>query len=306
MSKKNYVRFKLLGDKKPVSFEIPLSNMRVPRDMGNGGAKVLKRAHYVKDAPSIWKDDYKGDELPEKVYLEDGYLDVSIYDKNLIDILKAHKMYKEVYDIDDEDVEALKELDKYDLIEKALERIAIANEDELKANAFVLIGAGVISMTDKVIRAKLKKKAFENAESVINEMNANDYKAKYVTALGILRGALEINATRTAVTWADGKTIVTVAAGQDPLDKMAQFLSTNSEEAKLTFQEIGERVKQSYVRKTNPVLDINVNDAVDQDDEPLDSSELEKATLEYKETFRKEVPNNKKNDLEWIQSKLSE
>jgi hypothetical protein len=306
MSKKNYVRFKQMGDKKPVSFEIPLSNMRLPRDMGTGGGKVLKRVHYIKDAPSIWKDDYKGDELPEKVYLEDGYLDVSIYDLNLIAILKAHKMYKREYEIEDEDVEAIKELEKYDLIEKALERISIANEDERKANAFVLLGAGVITMNNDLIRSKLKKKAHETPQVVLDEMNASDYKAKYVTALGILRGALEINATRTAVTWADGKTIVTVATGQDPLAKMSAFLSTNTEEAKITFQEIGERVKQSYVKKTNAIIDFDVVDATDEDDNDVDASELSKATLEYKETFRKEVPNNKKNDLEWIQSKLSE
>jgi len=299
MSKKNFVRFELLGERKPVSFEVPFNNLHLPKSDGKGN-KVLKKAHYIKDAPSIWKEDYKGDEKPKSnVFLEDGYLDVSIYDKNLLDLLKAHKMYNKEYRIVDEDLEAEEELKKFDLIKKALQRIDIANEDELKANAFVILGEGVLNMSDKMIKAKLDKKAMNEPREILDAMNANDYNAKYVSALGILRGVLVINPTRTAVTWADGKPIVTVPMGKDPIDRITAFLSANTEEAKLTLQEIGEQMKQSYVRKKEIDVDETINNVIEED-----NSELEEASLRYKETFRKEVPNNKKNDLEWILSKL--
>lgn len=316
MANKQFIRFMLTGDKKPISYQLPIKGMMLKRPHKNGEPNAtgsLKKIHYISGVDSIFQEDYEGDEKPQKIYFEDGFLDVHRDNKPLLTILKLHPWNNVQYEMVDEDATAEKELTNYELIEKAIAKVNISNEEELKANGLILLGSSVIEMSETRVRAALKKRAFETPKELLEEMSTSNYKAKYAGALAVLRGTLMINPTRTAVTWPNGQIVVSVAAGVDPIEKLGSFLSGNDDAAMITLQEIGERSKRAYNVKTTIDLSEEINDVISQKKASnglsLDSDDevgLEEATTMFKERFDKDVPNNKKNDLKWIMSKLEE
>lgn len=304
MVNSNFIRFKRTKGKMGTSFEIPFKGMMLPRKDKGG---VLKHVQYIPGHESIWKEDHKGDEKPvPSVWMEDGFLDVHRNNENLLFILKNHKFYNVHFELVDEEVDDKKSLDKFELIEKAVEMVNIANVDELKANAVVLIGSHTINLSEVRLRKSLKQMAYDTPEDLIDKMGVGNYANRLAAALAVLRGVVKINPTQTAVTWPDGKVIVNVAAGQDPIEELGAYLSDNSEPVRVTLQTIGERIKRSYVKRQEPNLDDIVGSTDTGDNTDTGDSELEKAHAEYEEKLGKPVPNNKKNDLEWIQSKIDE
>lgn len=320
MANKQIIRFRLTGNKRPVSYQIPIKGMMLKRPHKNGepnASGTLKKIHYIPGVDSIFVEDYDGDEKSQKIVFEDGFLDVHRDNKPLLTILKSHTFFNNHYEMVDEDATAEKELNQFELVEKALAKVNISNEEELKANGLILIGSPVMEMSETRVRAALKKRAFETPKELLEQMSTNDYKAKYAGALAILRGTLEINPTRTAVTWPNGKIVVSVAAGVDPIEKLGAFLGGSDDQAMITLQEIGERSKRGYTKNVPVDLAEEINEVLEQkkgtnsvslasedDDEP--EMDLAEASVMFKERFDKDVPNNKKNDLEWIMSKLEE
>ncbi len=319
------IKFRLKNGKTPESWQLPIKGMMLNKIV-NGISQGLKRIHYIPGISSVWLEDYKGDEKPRGVYFEKGLLEVDPDDKNLLFIIRNHKFLNVHFELADDDAVAQKELDRMDLVEKALAKVNIANGDELKANAMVLLGFGIATASDTVVRQKMKKNAFDNPKDVLATMNSGDYQAKYVAALSVLRGVVIINPTQTACSWEDGKVIVKVAAGQSPLEKLGEYLSQSTEDAVITLQEIGERITRSYAKRTDPDVAKEIQEIVgdNKDNElPLspqgdvnpppadpagtqDEMTLEEATASYLEVLGKDVPNNKKNDLDWILLKIAE
>jgi hypothetical protein len=313
MAKKDFIKFRLKGGKTPVSYTLGYKGKLIAKKQGNVNYG-MKRVHYIPGVESIFVEDYTGDERPVKPVFEDGLLEVHKDNKSLLTLLYSLPEYNSLYERVDEDAKAGRDLDRMELVEKALAKVNITDATELKAHALMLIGSKVNTFTDKQVRASVKKKAFDTPEDVISEMNTKNYNAKYVGALATLKGVIEVNETRTKVSWANtGQTIVSVAAGQDPISKLGEFLASDNEQAIITLQEIGEQIKRSYIKKVAPmaeqeikdVLKTNINDEGGEDnesDEPL----IENARMLYKEMYDKNVPINKKNDLEWINTKLNE
>lgn len=317
------LKFRLTGGKTPVSWQLPIKGMMLPRVV-DGVPQGLKRIHYIPGIASVWLEDYKGDQKQKGVFFENGLLEVDPNDTNLLYIIKNHKFLNVHFEAADEDATAQKELDRMDLIEKALAKVNISDENELKANAMILIGYNMLAATETVVRQKMKKLAFDSPSDVLKTMNAGDFQAKYVGALAVLRGVVVVNPTQTACTWEDGKVIVRVAAGQSALQKLGEFLSENTEEAKITLQEIGERITRTYTKRVNPTGEKEINKIISEkgsenvggendknlsltDDAPEgDELTLEEAQEAYKAKFNKDVANAKKNDLDWILSKLEE
>ena len=329
MAKKGYIKFALKGNKKPIAYQIPLKGMMLEKKDKEGRSLGLKNVQYIPGAPSIFTEDYKGDEKPKDVWLEDGSIEVSEKNVILLEILNRHPWNGSHFERVDEDAKATKELANMELVELALKKVDISDDDELKATAVVIIGPNIIPMTPVQVRARLKQRAFEAPKELLDVMKNPNYQARYVASLAILRGILVVNPTRTAVSWPNGGVLVTVAAGQDPVEKLANFLSGNNEVAKVTLQEIGEKSKRSYVKKSPPVIEeeiekldpIEENDLSSQGedetppptDDPGDNDitddqapamTLEEATAAYVAKHNKQVSNNKKNDLAWIMSKL--
>lgn len=309
MANKHTIKFRLTRGRTPVNWQLPLTGMMLQKE----GSLGLKKVHYIKGVDSIFVDDYDGDEKPQQIWFEDGLFEANKYDLALMQILKRHPMYGREYEMVDEDATAQKELEEFETIEKALAKVNIVNDDAVKANGLVILGQGSLPWSAERVRAALKKKAmkYESAKDLLKEMNSGDFHAKYAGALAILKGILVINNTRTAVTWPDGKVVVTVPAGQDPIERLTNFLSGSDELAKITLQDIGEKSKRAYVRKPEPVIEEVVSEALGTNTEVEDDGDgteidLEEAREMYKEIVGNDVPNNKKNDLDWILTKIDE
>lgn len=316
--KNTHYRFRLTGGKTPESFQLPLKGLMLEKKDENGNSRGLKKVAYVKGHDSIFVEDHIGDEESESVWFEKGVLDVHKENKALVAIMFGHRWYGSHYELKNDTKEAEKKLSKFDLIEKAIAKLSTSNDDETLAIGLAVLGSHVLQQPLAVITASLKEKAYEEPQVLIDEMSSGDYQAKYVASLAILKGVLLINPSRTAVTWADGKTIVQVPAGQDPLTKIGMFLSQKDESARITLQEIGERTTRAYNKKTVPdvggvVKEItggqgadlgNQRDGGNDDD---DQMTLEEASSLYMELLGKDkVPPNKKNDLDWILEKVEE
>jgi len=322
-NKNTHYKFRLKNGQTPASWNLPLKGVMLERFGENKISRGLKKIEYIKGHESIWAEDHIGDEKPESIWFEDGLLEVHKADKSLVYILFNHKWFNSHYELIDEDVTAKKKNTKFDLIQKALDKVDISDADEQKANALILIGPGVIDWSPERVKAGLKEKAFNEAQEVLDEMGANDYHAKYIAAHALLAGVVVINPSRTGVTWPDGKTIVTCPAGQDPIFKLGEFLSGSDELAKITLQEIGERTTRAYVVKEIPPVKEAVKKVLESAEEEEEEEEEQKelsekdiennlankrmadATVAYFEEHNKKVPSRYKNDVEWIESKLS-
>lgn len=259
MAKKNKkIRFRLTGDKRPVSWELPITGMLLEKKNELGGSLGNRLVEWIPGFESPFKEDHKGDEKKKKVFFEDGVLDVDPNEKGLLRIIYSHKYYGNAFEKVDEEYDAAKDLEKYKLVEEALELINSSDEYEIKANGMVLIGSHVVHLTKTRIASLLKKEAFTNPKKIVEEMSTNDYKAKFVASMGVLRGVIEVSPDQTSVIWTSTKKpIIRIAVGQDPIAKLGEMLSEDTEEARVTIQTIGEESKRSYkkVVKTDGTIE---------------------------------------------------
>ena len=299
------IRFKLLGERKPINFQIPISNMMLPRK------NSLKKVEYIPGHDSIFAEDHEGDEKPEQIWMKDGILDVHPMNNALLTIMKRHPWNGRIFEIDDPDQKAEQDLQRYELVERALSKVNIAADDEAKAVALTIIGSGMLSQTNSVIRASLKKKAMDDPKELLDKMKSPDYRTQFVANLAIMRGAVVVNDTNTKVTWPNGNVIVTVPTGINPAERLGEFLGQNTEEAMVTLQEIDEKIKRSYVKNEPVTAEEEVKSIIEEKSVNLDAVDepeidIEEARSLYKFNLKKDVPANKKNDLDWILSKIDE
>ena len=313
---KKTLNFQLTNKKRPAAWQLPIKNIMLEKKEGKKSLGK-RRVEYIPGQPSIFKEDHDGDEEPQQVWFEDGILQVDSTDVALVEILNRHPWKNRVFEKVDHDLSAKKDINKMELRVKAYEQVSSKDPNEMKARGYVLLGAHVINLTDNQVEAQLKQLAMEDPEHVLTEMKNPDYVAKTVGALAVLRGVLVINPTNTAVSWSGGKNIISIAAGQDPIQKLGEFLAENNESAKITLQEIGERIKRSYEHKTdytaeNELKEVLGDEAPDdpklpvQNNKSEDEAELQEAREDYENEYGNKVPNNKKNDIDWIKNKIAE
>lgn len=302
------IRFRLTGDKRPESWQLPFTGLMLPKDVN--GQKALKEVHYIPGAPSIWKEDYKGDEKPRQVFFEKGVLDVDPLDRNLLELCYKHPWFNIKFERYSRTDEARTKIEKYELQRKAEDKVMLSDVIEMKATAITLFGEGIINMSDWEVKAMLMEESRKDPEKILNIMGDQNYFAKYTGALALLRGVIEINHTRTAVVWADGRTIVRVATGKDPIQKLADFLSEPTEEAKVTLQELGESIKNKHSsRKSVEEQILEDQKAVSSSDEDEDVDQAPEMTVAearelYKKQHGKQVPPRFINDIQWIKDRL--
>lgn len=313
------IRFQLTGDKKPKNFQIPINNILYPKRL-ESGQKVRKKIHYIPGVESIYVEDYKGDQKKEQIWLTDGFLDVHPENASLLKILSMHPWNGIKFEIVDKESKAIKELEEFEKIELALEKVNITLDDEAKATALVIVGEGLVSATNKEIRASLKRMAHKSPQILLDEFNKPGYKAKYSAALAIMRGVVVVNPTATGVTWPDGKLIIPVAVGKNPIDTLGQFLNENTEQSLVTLQTIGNLIKRSYIKNIPVTAEEEIQEVIqdktvvakkeviaestETETEVEVETELEIARRLYKEQYNRDVPPNMKNKLDWLNAQL--
>lgn len=319
-----FITFRLKSGKTKGAWQLGISGMMANKD---GYRKLVE---YVPGSDSIFKEDHKGDAKPVTPWFDNGLLKVHRDDKPLLEILRKHNGYNRDFEVVDEDREAEKELALMELQERALAKVNVAEIMELRANAIVLMGNAALTMSDKVTKMKVKKMAFEQPQNLLDEMASGDFHGKYIAALSVLKGVLEMNNSRTQIMWADTKkTLLSVPVGQDPIQRLGVYLSGDDEQALITLQELGEKCKrprrkfedvtgedsvkaileEKEEKKAPADNEMNEGKAAFEDyadDVDIEDMDLEEASGMYKIKFNKDVPMNMKNNLEWIKNKISE
>jgi hypothetical protein len=339
---KNKIIYRLKDGKKPISWQLPLSNVFLPRTDDNGNV-ADKLVHYLPGAPSIWVEDYKGAKSSEEIWLENGELEVSATNKLLIEILENHRWNNLYYERVDTEADAVSQNNKFDSIQTALQLVENSDDLKVQANALILIGSAANAYSPVRCRAELKKLAFEDPEKIIVEMKAKDFKSKHLVSLALLHEVILKADGDTSIIWGDTKkSIVRVAAGEDPIEELAKLISKENEVGIITKQRLGELtagkegVKQAYVPSTDatakilqskdkeieelkaklaasnkpaptPVMDqVVVEELDEQEEETTDGKKsIEELTIAYRKMFNKDVPPNMRNNYDWIATKIN-
>jgi hypothetical protein len=325
MSTTKNIIFRLLNDEKPISWQLPLEHLLLPKIV-DGIAGAEKHVHYIKGASTIYVEDYKGDKKPEQVVFEDGELEVRPTDFLLLELLRRHPWMGKKYFEVNEEKEAKKSLEIYELRDKANALINKMDEIELSAASLAILGEGSIHWGTTMCKAKLKERAYENPIDLINEMETPDYENRYLVSLAIMKKIIRVNPSNTAVVWGDTENvIVRIAVGENPITRMAEFLSGSGEEVSITKQRLGELIekltKSVFKEAAQPVAPVVQEATTDVDttdtgsfDASLNSDEvyvpgneytIEELKAFYVSKFKQEVPNNMKNNSGWIVKQLN-
>lgn len=253
-----------LKNQTPNTFHLKQENAFGNKEIN--GEKIAKRIAYYPGRDSIFEEDNVGitpTAVPEFEFnsaTNQTELTVSATNKNLIAYLKAHAWYGSRFELHNADLEAEKDLVAYDRIEKAMNFVSGKNDNETKALSLLVFGESSLANSPLVNKQKLMETAVKNPNTIINLTNEVDFETLYVGAMAFVLGIVENNNTMTAVRWKDNKgIIVRVATGESPVQKLGEYLTSNTDDSNATLQELSNRMDDSKkaVAKTYSALVVN-------------------------------------------------
>jgi len=295
--------FFLLNGLAPETWSLSQKNILVK----NPDTGFLENIYYIPGTQTIWHNELQkqGDILKnytkKSIYFVEGTLSVQPDDLILIEYLKTHPDFKVKYSLVDKNADAQKNIDKADLITKAVLALQ-GNSLDIKTVGLLVFGESVLLQEDKEIEALVKQNAISNPQAIVDAYSDKDeWKYKKVVALALSKGIIRINPTKTAVLWNDtNEPIITLAVGQKPIDETGLFLSQSNNET--TLQALALKLDNKSVVNVAP----SVEDAGTATAAGQEETALEKLQKEYEDKFGGIPPINMKNNVEWLTKKLLE
>ena len=324
-----YNTYRLVGIK-PKSMQLPLKSTFVKKIVDESGTKVnkgFKRIKFVEGADTIFAEDIKGDLQPQSIWFEDGEVKVR-KDDVLKNLLMTRHPWLEfgIYAIWSQDLEDKTELEKQRLKSTARQLIDDADFDKIKAIALAVEGVKAIDWSNEKCELELRKYADQKPKKLKEVMAEKDYQSRLLAGMAFVKGIVKENPAKTAVVWSDSDgLIIKLAKGEKGILELGRFLSTATDESKTVLQSIGDRLeaivtkttkadlKQTDLEKENANLKAQLAAFQAKSEkkpkkvkEPKELTEVQQARLDFKEKFNKDVPNNMKNNLLWMQNRLGE
>jgi len=324
------IEFRLTTGKKEGTWTLPKSVAEKDR--------TLKPTDYFKGSSSFFVEDnentiYKRTPVvfryndilndPACNYIVDGK------DKVLINYLKSHSLYGKVFKIHNED-----EINQgiSDFNDKIFEAFTIVNESDevkLKSIAFAILGKKAISWTVAKCAAELKETAKKTPQLIIDKKNAQSFEAYYMSALAFNSKIVKTSPDGNDIMWNDDRNsvIIRVDKGENPIEKLADYIVEASEKSRKMLQEIGLQIEKLNSAPTNNKADTDALDAKDKEIEflkaqlaaknetdpknPVNETKTDVKTIEevredYVRVIGKEVPARYKNDIDWLSTKIDE
>lgn len=257
-------------------------------------------------------------------------LHVNETNKALITYLETHPWFNVKYQKFDASEEARRKLELYDKTENALAFLRGKEDHEVIALGLLVIGTHAVNMGPVNVTKDLKEIAFKNPQKILDVTENIDFKTLLIGATAFVKNLVTTNDTKTAVVWSDNKgVIVRVAKGENPIEKLSEFLISDTEESRTTLQEMGNRIgftdqdqpsteqdekdaeiaalkAQVEALKANQSNTDNSEEESKNVDTNTDGETIEALREAFKEKFGKDVAPVKKNDAEWIKAKLAE
>lgn len=312
--------YRLIGDySQSRGVQLPIKNKFIEKIIEENNKKIskgYKRIVYIKGSDSIFLEDQKGDMKPMSLWFRFGDLRVDKNDKIGNELLQKHEWYGKKYELWSEEKETNRNLETQRAKSKARQLIDDAGEEKMKAIALAVFGPEAIVWSDAKCELKLREEAETDPITLQSKINADNYQSKLVAGLAFVKGIVKENDHQTAVIWTESKgEILKIAKGENGIEELGRFLSKNTEESQKVLQSIGERV-ESLVTETQKqeddkdakIAELQAQLAAlkNETDNGEELSELQEARDAYKAKFKKDVPNNMKNNLVWLQNRLGE
>lgn len=334
---KNTTTFRLKGRKKAGSYILS-------RGMAKDGG-VLKAISYRPGASSIYDEDNLKSVARRKSVVfkynervHDPAVEITVPHSNgmLIKFLTSHQDFGKVYEVYDEDQVNQNKVDQFEKIEKALAYIGEGGDNEVKATAMTIFGLDYFVRSISKCTIALKDKAMKEPQDIIAAFEAPNFHNKYMVSLMFCSGVIKNNDSHTAIQWADTNgTILTIATGENGIDKLTEFISRGSDQGLVLLQEFQSRFDLLQKKKAAANIDVEAVQeqlsekdreiaelkralaAKDKKELPADEDKdmppvnkyegltLEEAKELYKEQKGEDVPTAKATKLTWIISQLS-
>ena len=345
MAKKSKVIFRLtIEGKTPSTWQLPQTSV-----MGVKEGKGKKFINYYPGEDSCFVEDIEAknkDLKPKQVPLfqfnsqsRETQLEVDPENYSLINYLKTHPWYGVKYKIFSKEEDAKNKLKEFEATEKALEKIKISDDNEIKACAMAVFTLNSFYKSVDECKAELKATAIKNPTKILEAFDQVDYDQRFIAGLALVSGIVKINPTQTGVVWADnGGTILHIAQGENGLDKLTKFLSQDNEQSQVMLQELNDRLerKQKAIDSEMLVDELSKKDAEivalkkqleeankskqpefseditsKTEDEVKVNENINDKTLaelqeEYRNKFGKEPGPNFKNNIDKLKEKLAE
>lgn len=315
-----YNIYRLKGDySQSRGFQLPIKTQFIEKFVEENNkliSKGRKRIVYIKGSDSIFLEDQKGDMKPMSLWFRFGDLRVEKTDLVANEISQKHDWYNKRYELWSEDKETKRNLETERAKSKARQLIDDAGEDKMKAIGLAVFGPEAITWSDEKCELRLREEASVDPLTLQEKLTAGNYQAKLLAGLAFVKGVVKENERRTAVIWEDSQgTIIKLAKGENGIEELGRFLAKNTDESQEVLQSIGDRVEElvTETQKAEDDKDAKIKELEaqiaalkNQTDNGEELSELQEARDAYKAKFKKDVPNNMKNNLVWLRNRLGE
>ncbi len=322
---------------KPQSWAIGQQNIMAEKPDGKG----LKYINYYKGHESIFVEDItnkdiKPSTVPDFIYnpaTNKTELRFDEKDKNLYQYLISHPGYKKVFEVTSATLEAEREIESFTRKEKAIEAVN-GISDNVRAAAVAVLGFDYYTKEGEECRAALKREAFNNPERVLSAINSPTFETRQIASLAFCNGVIKTSPSGTEITWANGGIILSLATGENAIDKLSLFLSEATPASVTMLQELSGRLnkkpasetvatdnkalteaeaeiarlrkelEEAKAAKTEPSQEQEEENKNKSDDLSYEDMEIEELTALYQKETGNDVPVKFKNNKEWIASKL--
>lgn len=326
---------------KPQSWALGQQNIMAEKPNGEG----LKYINYFKGQESIFVEDIKNKDIkpntvPDFIFnpaTNKTELSFDDKDKALKAYLLAHPRYGKDFEVTSVSIEAQKEIDAFEKKEKAIQAVNDISEN-IRAAAVAVLGFDYYSRQGEECRAALKRAAFNNPDLILSVINNPNFESRQLASLAFCNGVIKTSATGTEILWSSGGVILSLATGENAIDKLSLFLSEATPASTTLLQELSRRLSkdtsgfaspsdnnellvaqakieelerklkeankanQSETQSTDPIAPVVTTTAPDK---PLEELTLEEAQELYKAVLESDVPVRYKNDKEWLIEKIA-
>lgn len=293
------ITYRLKNGKNPESWGLKMKNVSIEDEE----SKRLRFIDFFPGAKSIWADENE-DRQSKPIVFENngrGHTEVIVpkADKVKNEYLQKHPWFNRYYEMYSEEIEAESKLSSYEKTENALKAINESDSTRIRATTMAIFGLGTNSWSEKVCRAELKEAAFKNPDSILKETNDVNYEYKFMASLAICHGIIGVDSFMTKVHWTAGSqgTIVSLAKGENPIEKLTDFIALDSPDSRVFIQEVGARIKAITEKKGATKLNSSETD--------LSGKDLSELQSMFQDKFNKELPARFKNEKDWIIKELT-
>lgn len=290
MSNDGIVIYKLKNGRTPNTYAIRQYNVMIESEKG------YREIGYYPGASSIFADDNKK-RVKEGIVFEFNNVDATefVASKNNIVLnkyLQSHPDFNKDFEIFSKELQNQKELDRFERIELALEKINESDKVKVKAMALAIYGMDAYGISDVAANAMLKKTAISEPDVILLKMEHQNYEYQFLSAHAFYAGVVKENQHNNAVIWNDETmgTILHLATGETGIYKLAETLATNDAEARKITQTIGERLmKQSELADSKEKIVYVEKPSTEKDDQ---IAELQRQLEEMKKGNANAAPLN--------------